>query len=133
MLIIVGIKVFRKVTVVFVSMMLLTMIVMMGMVLTVGTVGVGLLIPISVLMMGPGPVLELVLMYPRVTDPPRCVLGEVNPVIVVRNPGEYPWQPRLTQGSDERTNVLDNNECPTLQLSAPLDTRPMSWGPVLLL
>merc|ERR550534_338153 len=46
-------------------------------------------------MMGPGPVLELVLMYPRVTDPPRCVLGEVNPVIVVRNPGEYPRQPRL--------------------------------------
>ena len=89
MLNVVGVKVFHKVTVVFVSMMLLTMIVMM--VLTVG-----LLIPISVLMVGPGSVLMLVLVYPRVTDPPRCVLGEVDPVIVVRNPGEYPRQPRLT-------------------------------------
>lgn len=81
MLIVFGVKVFRKVTVLLVSMLILPMIVMM--VLTV------------LVLMGPETVLVLDPMSPRVTDPPGRVLGQLDPVIEVRNSGEYSRQPRL--------------------------------------
>ena len=79
-MVVVGVEVVRKVTVLLVSMMILPMIVMM--VLTV----LVLMVP------------ETVSLPPCVTDPPGRVLGQVDPVIVVRNPGEYSWQPRLKKG-----------------------------------
>ena len=118
MLIVVGVEVFRVVTVLLVFMMILTMIVMMGMVVTV----LVLMLP--------------VLVAPRVTDPPGRVLGEADPVIIVRNPGKYSRQSRLKMESgEEHCDVSNALQCAdhhsTLQLSAPLDTSPMSWGPVL--
>ena len=114
MLIVVRVEVFRVVTGLLVSMMILTMIVMMGMVVTV------------LVLMAP------VLVPPRVTDPPGRVLGEADPVIIVRNPGKYSRQSSLKRESGEEATWEECAEHqPTLQLSAPLDTSPMSWGPVL--
>merc|ERR1719468_704723 len=59
------------------------MIVVMGMVLTV------------LVLMVPGTVLVLDPLPPRATDPPGRVLGEGDPVIIVRNTGEYSRQSRL--------------------------------------
>ena len=41
--------------------------------------------------------------HPRLADPPGCVLGEADPVCVVRHPGEDPRQSRLkrSEGGQE--------------------------------
>lgn len=73
------------VAVVLVSTMrlILTMVVTMVIALTV-------MVQITIRMV-PG----TVLVHPRLADPPGCVLGEADPVCVVRHPGEDPRQSRL--------------------------------------
>ena len=108
-MIVVGVEVFRKVTVLLVSMMILTMIVMMGMVLTV-----------------------LVLMVPpRATDPPGRVLGEGDPVIIVRNPGKYSRQSRLNKKSGEEGAEEDNGNVSNVLSIIPPCSSPPRWTPAL--
>ena len=108
-MIVVGVEVFRKVTVLLVSMMILTMIVMMGMVLTV-----------------------LVLMVPpRATDPPGRVLGEGDPVIIVRNPGKYSRQSRLNKKSGEEGAEEDNGNVSNVLSIIPPCSSPPRWTPGL--
>ena len=115
MLIVVGVEVFRKVTVLLVSMMILTMIVVMGMVLTV------------LVLMVPGSVL----VPPRATDPPGRVLGEGDPVIIVRNTGEYSRQSRLNKKSGEEGAEEDNgNVSNVLSIISPCSSPPR-WTPGL--
>lgn len=125
-MIVFGVKVFRKVTVLLVSMLILPMIVMM--VLTV------------LVLMGPETVLVLDPMSPRVTDPPGRVLGQLDPVIEVRNPGEYSRQPRLKRGAvrrKQRRKIIiqaDWASSPSSHLAAlrPVGHQPDKLGPVPL-
>ena len=88
------------VAVVLVSTMrlILTMVVTMVIALTV-------MVQITIRMV-PG----TVLVHPRLADPPGCVLGEADPVRVVRHPGEDPRQSRLARGgwSGVTSLVLNN-------------------------
>ena len=66
--------------------------------------------------------------HPRLTDPPGCVLGEADPVCVVRHPGEDPRQPRLKRRV-VRSHITCFNNKHHLATLRPVGHQPDELGP----